>query len=37
MGKGMVYHMLTMGDCCSWRFASASLPHIQFWTTQLCS
>ena len=20
----------------SWRFASASLPHFQFWTTQLC-
>jgi len=22
--------------CRSWRFASASLPHFQFWTTQLC-
>jgi len=22
--------------CCSWRLASASLPHVQFWTTQLC-
>ena len=22
--------------CCLWRLASASLPHVQSWTTQLC-
>jgi len=22
--------------CCSWRLASASLPQVQFWITQLC-